>query len=101
MCPVALCILLRRLSYPNRLLDLTLIFNRPLREISIIFNWILRDVLAKWEHLLSDLDQWWLSPEYLDTYCSAIEAKGAPLKKCWGFIDGKKSIIDDSYSELN
>ena len=37
----ALCILLRRLAYPNRLEDLTDMFSRPVYELSYILNMIL------------------------------------------------------------
>ena len=38
--------------------------------------------------LLGDLDQPWLSREYLQSYANAIHQKGAGLSNCWGFIHG-------------
>ena len=36
-------------------------------------------------HLLDTLDLVWLDP---DMFADAIHAKGAPLTRCWGFVDG-------------
>ena len=38
--------------------------------------------------LLENLNQPWLSPHSLETYCDVIHRKGAALDNCWGFIDG-------------
>jgi hypothetical protein len=46
----ALCILLRRLAYPNRLEDLTDIFSRPVYELSYIFNEVLNMILVYENH---------------------------------------------------
>ena len=86
----ALCILLRRLAYPNRLEDLTDMFSRPVYELSYIFNEVLNMILVyeNHAHLVSNFDQRWLSHVNLDTFASAISNRGAPLSHCWGFIDG-------------
>ena len=83
-----LCILLRRLAYPNRLEDLTSVFGRPVYELSYIFNEVLNIVYHEHGHLLSDLTQPWLSQANLDTFTTAISDRGSPLLNCWGFIDG-------------
>ena len=35
----------------------------------------------------------WVSHEKLIQYAAAVEAKGAPLQNCWGFIDGTVRAI--------
>ena len=49
-----LCVLLKRLSYPNRLGDLSEIFGRSISELSYIFNGILDFVDNAHSHLLTD-----------------------------------------------
>ena len=80
--------LLKRLSYPNRLGDLSEIFGRSISELSYTFNGILDFVDNAHSHLLTDLNQTWLSPANLQVFADAIHAGGAPLENCWGFIDG-------------
>lgn len=84
----ALCILLRRLAYPNRLVDLVNVFGRRKEEISMIFNHVLSFVFDHFNHLLTSFNQPWMSPENLRRFADAIHQKGAPLVNCWGFIDG-------------
>lgn len=43
------------------------------------------DIYERFNHLLTSLDLVWLDPEL---FSQAVEAKGAPLHHCWGFIDG-------------
>ena len=38
-------------------------------------------------HLLTNLNQPWLSKHRWQTFADAIHHKGAPLSNCWGFID--------------
>ncbi|XP_028415880.1 uncharacterized protein LOC114539446 [Dendronephthya gigantea] len=81
----ALMILLRRLAYPNRWCDLSGIFGRPEPEMSLIFNEIVNDLYNRFSFLLTQLNLAWLDPQI---FCDAIHARGAPLRNCWGFIDG-------------
>ncbi|KAK3735527.1 hypothetical protein QZH41_010030, partial [Actinostola sp. cb2023] len=46
---------------------------------------ILSDINDRFSFLLENLDLVWLHPQ---TFAEAIYRKGAPLKDCWGFIDG-------------
>ncbi len=55
-----LCILLRRLSYPNRLTDLVKQFNRSAAAISKIFNWMLSFVYSSQCKRISTLNQKWI-----------------------------------------
>lgn len=81
----ALMILLRRLAYPNRWSDLVPVFGRTVSELSLIFNKIMDDIYDRFHHLLDSLDLVWLDPE---AFAEAVHGKGAPLTRCWGFIDG-------------
>ena len=45
-------------------------------------------IYKNWNHLLSNLNQPWLSPQCLQGFCNTIHQKGAALSNCWGFLDG-------------
>ena len=85
---VALCVLLRRLVYPNRLSDLKALFAGPNSTLAMVINHTLDLIYDRHGYLLSTLDQPWFQQEQLESYAAAIHAKGAPLKNCFGFIDG-------------
>ena len=84
----ALCILLKRLAYPNRLEDLITIFNRPTYELSYIIKAVLDTLYETHKHRLSDFNKTWLDEHHLREFAAAISDLGAPLPYCWGFIDG-------------
>lgn len=83
-----LCVVLRRLAYPNRLDDISPIFKRPLYELSYILSKTLDIIYDNNNHHISTLNQPWLSQENLRVFADAVFMKGAPLLNCWGFIDG-------------
>ena len=63
-------------------------FARPVPVISMITNTVIDYIyhqhgqrITMWNHAM-------MSPEKLQIYANAISAKGAPLNKCFGFIDG-------------
>jgi hypothetical protein len=84
---VVLCIMLRRLSYPSRLKDLAYLFGRHESDISLFFKWAITHIETTFRHILH-FDSVRLTPECLARYAAAVHAKGAPLTRCWGFIDG-------------
>lgn len=84
----ALCILLRRLAYPNRLCDLCGIFDRDKPELSEIANTMTSLIYDKYGSKLVNWEQTWLSKEHLQSYSNALALKGVPIKNCFGFIDG-------------
>ena len=84
----ALCILLRRFAYPNRLKDISGIFGRSPEELSILVNTLLDYIYDEFRHLLSTLDQKWLDGEHLQEYAAAVRRRGVPLQNVFGFIDG-------------
>ena len=85
------CLLLRRLAYPCRYVDLIPLFGRAKQEISIISNLVLDAIYSVHRHLLNTFTAPWMSPRNLAAYCEAIHDKGAALDNCWGFVDGTVS----------
>jgi len=83
----ALCILLRRLAYPNRLADLVRIFRRPASTLSRTINY-----MAHWLHQRHGRLLYWdserINANVMQAYAAAVNRKGAPLPNCIGFIDG-------------
>ncbi len=80
-----LCILLRRLAYPNHLCDLVPLFGHSKTEMSEIMNEMLRFLCAAHKHRLNTITQPWVDHT---VFCQAILAKGAVLANIFGFIDG-------------
>ena len=84
----ALCVCLKRFTYPCRYADLVPRFGRPVPQLCMITNMMVDDLFDRYSHLLQELDQPWLSPENLQLYALAVHNKGAALDNCWGFVDG-------------
>lgn len=84
----ALCLLLRRFAYPCRYEDLVSRFARPVPQLSMVVNETMDLLYARFGHLLSCLNQPWLSQTNLVEFSHSIYRKGAALDNCWGFIDG-------------
>ena len=84
----ALCVVLRRLAYPNRLCDLEQLFGRPKCSISVICNETIDYLHENWCHLLTEMNQKFLDQAHLQSYSDAVMACGAPLENCFGFVDG-------------
>ena len=89
----ALCILLKRLAYPNRYSDMIPRFGRAVPQLSMVVNQMMDYIDSEFGHLLSDLNQPWLSSDNLLMFCDAIHTKGAALNNTWGFIDGTVRLI--------
>ena len=85
----ALCMLLKRLSYPCHYSDMIHRFSRPVPEISMmIINTVMEHTFLSHGHLISQWNFDILSPPMLQEYADIIQAKGASLNNCFGFIDG-------------
>lgn len=83
----ALCVVLRRLAYPNRLDDITHVFGRSADELSRIFYHICNDLGQRYSGILRwDAER--LTPELLHHFCDAVHDAGSPLTTVFGFIDG-------------
>ena len=46
------------------------------------------EIVNRFQHLLTSMNQPWLSPPSLQSFANAIHNKGAALSKWWGFVDG-------------
>jgi len=84
----ALCITLRRFSYPCRYSDLIPRFGRPVPELSMISNLVMDTIYQEHSHRLTQWNNTLLNPPLLESYARAIYSKGSPLLNCFGFIDG-------------
>lgn len=85
----ALCVLLRRLAYPNRWCDLEGIFGRHSSVMSSATSRLISHILSTFGHLLTDVNNHeWMSLASLKEFAGAVEDKGSPLPNCWAFIDG-------------
>lgn len=84
----ALCMLLRRFAYPCRYEDLVPRLGRPVPQLSMVVSEMTDLLHVQFGHLLSRLNQPWLSPADLVEFSQSIYRKGAALDNCWGFIDG-------------
>ena len=49
---------------------------------------MLNRIYDNFSYLLQQWDTPFLSQELLQSYANAVHAKGAPLKNCFGFVDG-------------
>jgi hypothetical protein len=65
-----MCILLRRLCYPNRLYDLERMFQRDATVLSRISNWMTKFVSNKYEHLLRSLRHDWMRTENMVAFAN-------------------------------
>lgn len=84
-----LCILLQRLAYPNRLVDLKSTFGLLSPFLSLIISRVMKIILNSNGYLLSNLQNLlWLTEDRLRIYAEAIHMTGVFLENCWGFING-------------
>ncbi|TDL14164.1 hypothetical protein BD410DRAFT_700488, partial [Rickenella mellea] len=79
--------LLRKLAYPARGVDIELQFGWEKSRYSRITNTLASLIYDKWKHLLY-FDAHRLTPQKLRQFALVIEAKGAPVTNVWGFVDG-------------
>ena len=84
----ALCAVLKHFASPCRFIDMIQLLARPIPQLSIICNQMTNLIYENWNHLLSNLNQPWLSPQCLQGFCNTIRQKGAALSNCWAFVDG-------------
>lgn len=85
----ALCILLKRLAYPNRLRDLSPLFGMSAQSLSQIIKTTINIIIEHRGELLINLNNLqWLDRERLQSYSQSVQEKGGAMRNCWGFIDG-------------
>ena len=93
-----LCILLRRLAFPTRYIDLEREFGRNSGAISRINNHMLHEIIwKKWSPIM-DFHPALKNPDVLRRFASKISEKGSPLDRCFGFIDGTARPISWVFS---
>ena len=80
--------LLKRFSYPCRYGDMIPMFGRPVPVICMITNHVLNFVYDTHGHLITEWNNDLLAPHLLEVYANPVHEKGAPLRNCFGFIDG-------------
>jgi hypothetical protein len=80
-----LCILLKRLVYPNRLTDIIWMFGRHKCVLSSIVNIMLEDVYIKHGDRLLTLNQQWL---HVNEFADTVLQKCGMVGDVWGFLDG-------------
>ena len=83
-----LCIVLRRLAYPCRYIDIAPLFKRSAPNVCYFFRAGIDFIYENHSFRITDLNQPWMSMAHLATYSAAIVRKGSPLANCNGFIDG-------------
>ena len=84
-----LCIYLRWLAYPNRLSDLEALFALSPSYLSAIANTTMNIIDRNKGHLLTHLSNLtWLNQNKFQYYANAVTQKRAPIRNCWGFVDG-------------
>lgn len=85
----ALCLALRRLTYPNRWCDLEEMFGLHFSVMSSVASKMFLHIISNFGHLLDDCNNHsWLTHRYLGALADAVRRKGGPLHNCWAFIDG-------------
>ncbi|KIJ34460.1 hypothetical protein M422DRAFT_182036, partial [Sphaerobolus stellatus SS14] len=82
----ALCMLLRRLAYPARLVDVEMQFGWEKSRFSRITYLTAAFLWQRWKHLLR-FDSRRLTPAKLAWFAAAFKSKGAPLDCIAGLID--------------
>lgn len=83
----AICILLKRYSYPIRLGDIVPRFGRSVPQLSMIATEMTM-LYNMYHDKLTNFQQQWLAPAELERFAQAIHNVGAHLTNCWGFVDG-------------
>ena len=80
----ALCIVLKRLAYPCRYVDMIPRFGRAVPQLCMIFNQTIDLIDTNWGQLLENMNQPWLSPDCLMIFADSVYRKGAALDNVWG-----------------
>ena len=83
----ALCIFLRRLSYPTRLGTMVTSFGRSPAALSQIYLSVLEHIYSEFSHLLV-WDHARLNADWMARCAKAVYDRDGPLTTCVGFIDG-------------
>jgi len=82
-----LCIVMHPLSFPIRLLEMPLLFDRCEGYLSAMFNHVLMEIHSNWKHLLL-YEHIRVTPEFFDTCVSVVYSTGGQVDNCLAFLDG-------------
>lgn len=82
------CLLLRRLAFPCRLIELMPMFGRSESMLSRIISATMRWIYNRWAQRLFSWDYTRLTPAKLEQFARAVSRAGSPLLDVVGFIDG-------------
>ena len=63
-------------------------FARPVPQLCMASNIVLDYLYMHWSHLLSTLNQPWLSSDNLVRFAYATIQTGGALQNCFGLVDG-------------
>ena len=80
-----LFIFLKRFAYPCRYLDMIPRFARPVPQLCMTSNLVMDYLYTHWNHLLTSLNQPWLSPDNLENFANATFQAGSALQNCFVF----------------
>ena len=80
--------ILKRYSFPCRYLDMIPIFGRPAPELCMTRNTVTNWIYAHHGHRITQWNRTILNTLELEKYAEAVFNKGAPLRNCFGFVDG-------------
>jgi len=80
--------LLRWTAHPCLYSDLIPRFSRPVLKLSMITNCVIDNLDDNHGHRLTYWNHQIMSPPPLQRHADSVSAQGAPLKNCFGFIDG-------------
>lgn len=84
---LALAVTMWRMACPTTLLRDRLFWGIAEQMICDIFNLTIEAIFDRWGHLVNQLQHEAILPK-IEMFCEAIQERGAPLARCWGFIDG-------------
>ena len=84
----ALCLFLRRHSYPCLYFDLVPMFGRAIEEMSLISTTFTHFIYDRWGYLLQTMGQPWLAADQLEIFAASIHERSAAISNCFGFVDG-------------
>ncbi|KAE9160642.1 hypothetical protein PF005_g31561 [Phytophthora fragariae] len=87
-----LCIMLRRLAYPGRYGDLAVMFGRSPTALCLIFRYMVDLIHTKYGGSVA-LECGLLDASRCAVYARAVAARGSPITRCIGFIDGTVRAI--------
>ena len=82
-----LFIFLKRFAFPCRYLDMIPRFARPVPQLCMTSNLVMDYLYTHWNHLLTSLNQPWLSPDNLENFANATFQAGSALENCFGLVD--------------